>query len=192
MRMKCMNSKLCNNRLTYSLNGAIAILLILLIIYYITGSYSMFYNMLNVSCASFGISLAIIALIRRSSNYYNYIGIGFLFIGLIEFSQVFISKFGIHILENMGLYVTFTISEILGILILPVSFVLMKHKVNNKKSISIYFVITTISSIVGLLLYDLRGIDKYSVFIIVLILQSILIILSIILLNRIRKKYKIF
>lgn len=190
MRMKCMNSKLCNNRLTYSLNGAIAILLILLITYYITGSYPMFYNMLNVSCASFGISLAVIALIRKNSNYYNYIGIGFLFIGLTEFSQVFISKFGSHILENMGLYITFTISEILGMLILPVSFILMKKKVDNKKSIITYFVITTISSIVGLILYDLREIDKSSVFIIVLILQSILTILSIILLNRIRKKYK--
>ncbi|MBM7835028.1 ATP-binding protein [Clostridium sardiniense] len=190
MRMKCMNSKLCNNRLTYSLNGAIAILLILLIIYYITGSYPMFYNMLNVSCASFGISLAVIAIIRKSSNYYNYIGIGFLFIGLIEFSQVFISKFGIHILENMGLYITFTISEILGILILPVSFILMKHKVDNKKSIITYFVITIISSILGIFLYDLREIDESSVFITVLLVQFILIILLIILLNRIRKKYK--
>lgn len=186
-----MNSKLCKRRITYSLNGAIAVLLILLIIYYITGSYLIFYNIVNIGCASFGISLAVIALIRENFGYYKYIGIGFLFIGLNEFLQVFISKFGNHILDNIGLYITWGINDILEIIILPFSFILMKKKANNNKCIIIYAVITIVCSILGFLTYYLKNNEIYLVvYEIIYKVQFILSIISLILLNKIGKNHK--
>lgn len=187
-----MNSKLCKRRITYSLNGAIAILLILLVIYYITGSYSIFYNILNIGCASFGISLAVIVLIRENFSYYKYIGLGFLFIGLNEFLQVFISKFGNHILDNIGLYITWGINDILEIIILPFSFILMKKKVNNNnKCIIIYAVITIVWSILGFLTYYLKNNEIYLVvYKIIYKAQITLSTISLILLNKIGKNHK--
>ncbi len=191
MEKEHINSKLCKNRVTYSLNGAIAILLVILIIYYITGSYLMFYNILNVSCASFGISLAIIALIRENFSYYKYIGLGFLFIGLNEFLQIFISKFVIHILDGADLYITGGINDILEIIILPISFILMKKKVSNNKCIITYALITVLSSIIGFLIYYLKGnVDTIVTYRIICITQCMISITSLVLLNKIRKNHK--
>ncbi|MBS6042409.1 MAG: hypothetical protein KIA08_06930, partial [Clostridium baratii] len=107
-----------------------------------TGRYLQFHYAVSIFCATFAISLGMVTILRKVNNEYKYIGIGFLFVGIIECIKLFLNIIYdyeffngiIKIIENTG--------KNLEILIILTSFMCLKKNYSIKQTVKFYSVIT--------------------------------------------------
>lgn len=184
-----MNVKYRNNIKKNSFNIALVILLAFIIFYEIFGINVLFHYMIGIFCATFGISLSIVTLLRNTNGYYNYVGIGFLFIGVIEYIKILISKIIEGPWDIKHIFIFSVSNNILLFIVILVAFILMKKKVTNIKCIKVYTIITVLIVIFN---YFLANISKdenefLQLFFYVYMFKVILIIIDILVVFKLRK-----
>lgn len=123
-------------------NLQIVIILLSVFVFLFTGRYLQFHYAVSIFCATFAISLGMVTILRKVNNEYKYIGIGFLFVGIIECIKLFLNIIYdyeffngiIKIIENTG--------KNLEILIILTSFMCLKKNYSIKQTVKFYSVIT--------------------------------------------------
>ncbi|WP_338596625.1 ATP-binding protein [Clostridium baratii] len=123
-------------------NLQIVIILLSVFVFLFTGRYLQFHYAVSIFCATFAISLGMVTILRKVNNEYKYIGIGFLFVGIIECIKLFLDIIYdyeffndiIKIIENTG--------KNLEILIIVTSFMCLKKNYSIKQTVKFYSVIT--------------------------------------------------
>ena len=123
-------------------NLQIVVILLYIFVFLFTGRYLQFHYAVSIFCATFAISLGMVTILRKVNNEYKYIGIGFLFVGIIECIKLFLNIIYnyeffneiIKIIENTG--------KNLEILIIVTSFMCLKKNYSIKQTVKFYSVIT--------------------------------------------------
>ncbi|BFK80706.1 PAS domain-containing sensor histidine kinase [Clostridium baratii] len=123
-------------------NIQIGVILLYVFLFLFTGRYLQFHYAVGIFCATFAISLGMVTILRKVNNEYKYIGIGFLFVGIIECIKLFLNIIYnyeffneiIKIIENTG--------KNLEILIIVTSFMCLKKNYSIKQTVKFYSVIT--------------------------------------------------
>lgn len=119
----------------------LTILFTLMILYMFSNKVTEIHYSINVFCATLGISLGLISLIRDSNSYYKYIGIGFLFIGVTEYVTIIFQL----IEMNPIIILKFIIAnKTLEASVILTSTIMYIKKYTNLKAIKVYIVFTII------------------------------------------------
>lgn len=158
-----------------SFNIAILVLLLFIIFYKIFGINILFHYMIGIFCATFGISLSIVTLLRNTKGYYNYVGIGFLFIGIIEYIKMLIGKTiqeGLYIIPIFAIEVS---NNVLLLFVILIAFILTRKRVSNIKSIEIYTIITILVIVINYFFISISKNNKEFLIIFLYVSKSILI-----------------
>lgn len=124
------------------INLQIILIVLYVFVFLFTGHYLQFHYAVSIFCATFAISLGMVTILRKVNNEYKYIGIGFLFVGIIECIKLFLNIIYnyeffneiIKIIENTG--------KNLEILIIVTSFMCLKKNYSIKQTVKFYSVIT--------------------------------------------------
>lgn len=124
------------------INLQIILIVLYVFVFLFTGRYLQFHYAVSIFCATFAISLGMVTILRKVNNEYKYIGIGFLFVGIIECIKLFLNIIYdyeffteiIKIIENTG--------KNLEILIIITSFICLKKNYSIKQTVKFYSVIT--------------------------------------------------
>ncbi|MDQ0148436.1 ATP-binding protein [Eubacterium multiforme] len=184
-----MNIKYKKNMKKNSFNIAILLLLAFIIFYKVFGINILFHYIIGIFCATFGISLSIVTLLRNTKGYYNYVGIGFLFIGIIEYIKILMSKTVERESDIRHIFIFVVSNNILLFLVILVAFILMKKKVTNIKCIKIYTILTLSIVFFNYFLANISKNEKefLQLFFYVYIFKVILIIIDIVVVLKLRK-----
>lgn len=140
---------------------------------------------INILCATFGISLGLISLIRKSNSYYKFLGIGFLFIGLLEYFSILMEVCNVY--ENITIRIIWA-NKILELIIIVISIIMYLKQISCKQAILIYGGIVIALLMLGK--YFFENIDKFINSILAehhYILRLMVIILTIFYLEKIKK-----
>ncbi|MGG7178563.1 ATP-binding protein [Clostridium paraputrificum] len=125
----------------HSLGISIPILIIVMISYYMNEDLSVYKSLIEIFCASLGAALSIISIIRddvKEGDIYKYIGVGFLFISLLSFTNVILPN-KINISWNNGINHIITVTTFyLEYIIVMVALILKIKKKSVIQSVVIY------------------------------------------------------
>lgn len=123
-------------------NIQIIIILFYVFIYLLSGKYLQFHYAVSIFCATFAISLGIVTIVRKVNNEYKYIGIGFLFVGIIEYIKLFLNIVEDYAVFNDIIRIIENTDKNLEILIILTSFMCLRKNYNIKQTIKLYSTIT--------------------------------------------------
>ncbi|MEG1482111.1 ATP-binding protein [Clostridium sp.] len=137
------------------------ILLLFISAYLFAGQYLYFHFAITIFCATFGISIAIVTIIRNTETYYKYIGIGFLFVGTLEYIKVFFIKIIGYDLKSSFIGIIENTNKNLEVIIIIVAFICLKRKYKNKDTIIIYSIITVSIITFYIIIFDVNMSEVY-------------------------------
>lgn len=90
---------------------------------------------INIFCSTFGISLGLISLVRKSNSYYKFLGIGFLFIGFLEYFSILIR---ICDISNSLLFLIIWVNKILEVIVIFIAIIMYLKQISNVQAICGY------------------------------------------------------
>lgn len=123
-------------------NLQIVIILLSVFVFLFTGRYLQFHYAVSIFCATFAISLGMVTILRKVNNEYKYIGIGFLFVGIIECIKLFLNIIYDYEIFNGIIKIIENTGKNLEILIILTSFMCLKKNYSIKQTVKFYSVIT--------------------------------------------------
>ncbi|HEY5525318.1 MAG TPA: MASE3 domain-containing protein, partial [Clostridium sp.] len=122
-----------------------------------TKGEALFFSLTEALCASFAAGLSIITFLRKDEKenmFYKYIGIGFFFISLLEFSKSIILSKGIEEWRENATYILNLITCYLEFTVIIVAFYLKLKKSSLKICIYINLLVSIIFLGIGLGIYN--------------------------------------
>lgn len=167
-----------------------AIVFIIHLIFIIISNFNdriwLYMKLTDIFCGSIAIALSLLTIFRKNFSFYKYLGIGFISIGILEYSKVFL---GTYVYKDMNadlfLYTSSCVVT-LELLIVIAAIFFMKNKFSNLKAFTGYLSVMLITF--GFI-YFIRNLEiKY----IVLILNIALVIFLFFLIRKednLEKKY---
>ncbi|WP_317310808.1 HAMP domain-containing sensor histidine kinase [Clostridium thermobutyricum] len=167
-----------------------AIVFIIHLIFIIISNFNyriwLYIKLTDIFCGSIAIALSLLTIFRKNFSFYKYLGIGFISIGILEYSKVFLGTYAYRDMkEDLFLYTSSCVIT-LELLIVIAAIFFMKNKFSNLKAFTGYLSVTLMTCGV---IYFIRKLDiKY----IVLILNIALVIFLFFLIRKednIEKKY---
>ncbi|WWU65867.1 ATP-binding protein [Clostridium baratii] len=123
-------------------NLQIVVILLYVFAFLFTGHYLQFHYAVGIFCATFAISLGMVTILRKVNNEYKYIGIGFLFVGIIECIKLFLNIIYDYEIFNGIIKIIENTGKNLEILIIVTSFMCLKKNYSIKQTVKFYSVIT--------------------------------------------------
>lgn len=131
----------------HSIIIAIPILIAIMITYYKNDNANVYYNLIEIFCATLGAALSIIAIIRKDATegkIYKYIGYGYLFLGLVTFMKIILNSIdgaavSVHFVGAINI-----LTYVLEYLVILGAFILNKYNSTLIKSIYAYSILTVL------------------------------------------------
>lgn len=137
------------------------IILLYVFIYLFAGRYLQFHYAVSIFCATFAISLGTVTIVRQVKNEYKYIGIGFLFVGIIEYIKLFLNIIEDYALFNNIIRIIENANKNLEILIILTSFMCLRKNYNIKQTIKLYSSITLVLLIIYYFIFNKLDHNQY-------------------------------
>ncbi|CUP23661.1 sensor histidine kinase [Clostridium baratii] len=142
-------------------NLQIIIILLYVFIFLFTGHYLQFHYAVSIFCATFAISLGIVTIVRKVSNEYKYIGIGFLFVGIIEYVKLFFNIIEGYTLFNDIMKIMENTNKGLEIIIILTSSMCLRKNYNIKQTVKFYSIITFVLAVFYYLIFNIVNHNEY-------------------------------
>ncbi|ENZ03421.1 hypothetical protein HMPREF1092_00608 [Clostridium thermobutyricum] len=146
----------------------------------------LYIKLTDIFCGSIAIALSLLTVFRKNFSFYKYLGIGFISIGILEYSNIFLGTYVYRDIEaDLFLYTTSCLVT-LELLIVIEAIFFMKNKFSNLKSFMGYLSVMLIT--LGFIYF----IRKFEIKYIVLILNIALVTFLFFLIRKednIEKKY---
>lgn len=143
------------------INLQIIIILLYVFIFLFTGRYLQFHYAVNIFCATFAISLGIVTIVRKVSNEYKYIGIGFFFVGIIEYVKLFLNIIQDYTLFNNIIKIIENTNKSLELIIILTSVMCLRKNYSIKQTIKLYSIITFVVAVLYYLIFNTVNYNKY-------------------------------
>lgn len=134
-------TKSLGRKLQY-INLQIILIVLYVFVFLFTGHYLQFHYAVSIFCATFAISLGMVTILRKVNNEYKYIGIGFLFVGIIECIKLFLNIIYDYEIFNEIIKIIENTGKNLEILIILTSFMCLKKNYSIKQTVKFYSIIT--------------------------------------------------
>lgn len=169
--------KSLRGKLQYT-NLQVMLIVVYVFIFLFTDRYVQFHYAVSIFCATFAISLGMVTILRKVKNEYKYIGIGFLFVGIIEYIKLFLNIIEDYALFNNIIKIMENTNKNLEILIIVTSFMCLKKNYSIKQAVKFYSVITCGLLLMYYLIFNNLSNNEYydNIMSLNLLLQMILVL----------------
>ncbi len=138
----------------------------------------LYIKLTDIFCGSIAIALSLLTVFRKNFSFYKYLGIGFISIGILEYSNIFLGTYVYRDIEaDLFLYTTSCLVT-LELLIVIEAIFFMKNKFSNLKSFMGYLSVMLIT--LGFIYFIRKFEIKYIVLILIIALVTIITLVMLI------------